>query len=155
MGRSERTVKWVKRNPVVTVATLAVALALALGATVSYLKYIDAQQQKGIAEVQKQEALKEADKAKKARDFLISIFRISETDILGGNVTAREIVADAEKRIPAEFADQPPVPNQPPFHSGLRNLFLAQVEQSLAHIGVDQARARRAVALQQGRYFGA
>src|SRR5262249_9113281 len=48
-----------------------------------------------------------AEKAKKARDFLVSIFRISETDALGGNITARQILADAEKRIPVEFADQP------------------------------------------------
>jgi len=36
----------------------------------------------------------------------VSIFRISETDTLGGNVTARQILADAEKRIPVEFANQ-------------------------------------------------
>ena len=37
----------------------------------------------------------------------MSIFRISETDVQGGNITARQILADAEKRIPVEFADQP------------------------------------------------
>src|SRR5262249_22794246 len=47
------------------------------------------------------------DKAKKARDFLVSILRISETDARGGNITARQILAEAEKRIPIEFADQP------------------------------------------------
>src|SRR5262249_21448615 len=48
-----------------------------------------------------------AEKATKARDFLVNIFRISETDALGGNITARQILADAERRIPEEFADQP------------------------------------------------
>ncbi len=36
----------------------------------------------------------------------MSIFRIAETDIQGENVTARQILADAEKRIHDEFADQ-------------------------------------------------
>jgi serine/threonine protein kinase/formylglycine-generating enzyme required for sulfatase activity len=100
VGRIERAVKWVKRNPVVTGAAAAVVLALAMGTGVSYLKYLDAEQQK-------QEAQKEAEKAKKARDFLVSIFRISETGAQGDNITARQILADAEKRIPEEFADQP------------------------------------------------
>jgi WD40 repeat protein len=39
VGRLERTGKWVKRNPVVAGAAVAVVLALATGATVSYLKY--------------------------------------------------------------------------------------------------------------------
>jgi WD40 repeat protein len=38
-GRLERAVKWVKRNPVVTGAAVAVLLALAVGATYGYLKY--------------------------------------------------------------------------------------------------------------------
>ena len=46
------------------------------------------------------------DKAKKARDFLVSIFRIK--DIQAGNTTtARQILNQAEQRIPVEFADQP------------------------------------------------
>src|SRR5262249_46387706 len=46
VGRLERAVKWVKRNPVLTAAAAAVLLALAAGATVSYLKYLDAEEQK-------------------------------------------------------------------------------------------------------------
>jgi formylglycine-generating enzyme required for sulfatase activity len=59
------------------------------------------------ADEKRKAAEQEADKARKARDFLVSIFRISETDALGGNITARQILADADKRIPVEFADQP------------------------------------------------
>jgi hypothetical protein len=69
-------------------------------------KYFDAEQQKGIALQNERKALQEADKAKKARDFLVSIFRISERGVQDGNTTAREILADAERRIPLEFADQ-------------------------------------------------
>ena len=48
----------------------------------------------------------EAAKARKARDFLVSIFRIK--DVQAGNATtARQILNLAEQRIPIEFADQP------------------------------------------------
>jgi WD40 repeat protein/serine/threonine protein kinase len=42
VGHVERAVKWVKRNPVVTGAALAVVMALGAGTTVSYLKYREA-----------------------------------------------------------------------------------------------------------------
>jgi formylglycine-generating enzyme required for sulfatase activity len=90
-----------------TGAVAAVALALAGGTTVSYLKFRDAEYHRSLAEGKQREALRQADRAKKARDFLVSIFRIAETDVQGGNVTARQILADAEKRIPIEFADNP------------------------------------------------
>jgi hypothetical protein len=99
VGRIERTVKWVQRNPVVTAAVLAVVLSLTL-ATVCCLKYLDAEQQRriaegkaldaeqqrqiaegkaldaeqqrGIAEGKAIEARQEAEKAKKDRDFLLA-----------------------------------------------------------------------------------
>jgi formylglycine-generating enzyme required for sulfatase activity len=110
VGGVERALKWVRRNKVVTGAALAVLLALVLGATMIYLKYLDAERQRGFAEDRRNDADQQkriADarrtKAEKAREFLASIFRISET----GNVTAKHILASAEKRIPVEFADQP------------------------------------------------
>lgn len=42
VGRLERAVKWVRRNPAPAAAALAVVLALTAGATVSYLKYREA-----------------------------------------------------------------------------------------------------------------
>src|SRR5262249_49180883 len=50
VGRVERAVKWVRRNPVVTGLATAVVLALTVGTTVGYLKYRDAEEQKGIAQ---------------------------------------------------------------------------------------------------------
>ncbi|MFO0805978.1 MAG: bifunctional serine/threonine-protein kinase/formylglycine-generating enzyme family protein [Gemmataceae bacterium] len=93
VGRLERAVKWVRRNPVVTGAAAAVVLALAAGTAVSYLKYRDARQA--------------AERANTAREFLVSIFRKAETDVKGGNVTVRQLLAEADARIPVEFADQP------------------------------------------------
>jgi formylglycine-generating enzyme required for sulfatase activity len=106
VGRLERAVKWVRRNPALTAAVVMVALALATGTTVSYLKYLEVEEQRGIALEQEAAARQEADKAKAARDFLVSILRVAETDSLGGNITARQILAKAEQRIPIEFADQ-------------------------------------------------
>jgi formylglycine-generating enzyme required for sulfatase activity len=103
VGAVERAVKWVRRRP----AVAALLLATLLGVAGIVWNYLDAERQKAVALKKEEEALKEADKAARARDFLVSIFRISETDALGGNITARQILADAEKRIPAEFADQP------------------------------------------------
>ncbi|HYT89453.1 MAG TPA: bifunctional serine/threonine-protein kinase/formylglycine-generating enzyme family protein [Gemmataceae bacterium] len=124
VGRIERAVKWVRRNPVVTGAAVAVVLALALGTTVSYLKYLDAEQQRGIAEGKEREARQEADKAKKARAFLVSIFEFSDAHGLRGTMTARQILDDAEKRIPEKFADQPE----------LQKELLADVERVFAKI---------------------
>jgi serine/threonine protein kinase/formylglycine-generating enzyme required for sulfatase activity len=118
---AEKVVRWAKRNPVVAGAGVAVLLALAAGTTVSYLKYLDAERhrafaetqqaeaerQAGIAQAEGKEARRQAEKAQKARDFLVSIFRISERDLRTGNITARQILADAERRIPTEFANQP------------------------------------------------
>src|SRR5262249_50415419 len=107
VGRLERAVKWVKRNPVLTGLALAVMLSLALGTTGSYLKYLDAEQQKGIALENEAVALKEADKANKARDFLVSIFKLSDRKGESGTLTARQILDHADKRLAVEFADQP------------------------------------------------
>jgi len=128
VGSLERAVKWVRRNPVVTGAAAAVVLALTVGTTVSYSKYRDAEEEKGVAQREREdaerqrkdaetqkaraegkerEALKEAEKALKAREFLVSIFKRAETDVKGGNVTVRQLLAEAETRIPVEFADQP------------------------------------------------
>ncbi len=96
ISRVERSAKWAKRRP---------ALAGLLG--VSLLALIALAMLSAIALRKENAARQEADKAKKARDFLISIFRISEKDIQAGNITARQILSDAERRIPKEFADQP------------------------------------------------
>src|SRR5262249_13420778 len=82
-------------------------LVFLAGFTGVFWQWRVAEKQTGIALVSEQEARQEAEKAKKARDFLVSIFQISERDVQGGNITARHILAEAERRIPVEFADQP------------------------------------------------
>jgi formylglycine-generating enzyme required for sulfatase activity len=105
VGRLERAVKWVKRNPVVTALAAAVVLALAVGTTVSTLKYLDAEQQK-------QEAQREAAKAARASTYLVSIFKLADAQGQRGTRTARQILDDAEKDIPEKFADQPALRDQ-------------------------------------------
>jgi formylglycine-generating enzyme required for sulfatase activity len=118
---AERLIRWSKRNPVVAGAVVAVFVALTVGTTVSYVKYREAEHNREIAEVQQEEAVRQAriavtkeqearrqaERAQKARDFLVSIFRISERDLRTGNITARQILAEAERRVPVEFAGQP------------------------------------------------
>ena len=113
VGRLERAVKWVTRNPAVTGLAAAVVLALALGTTGSYLKYCEAQEQRKHAE-------KEAEKAKKASEFLVSIFQKAETDVKGGNVTVRQLLAEADQEIPYKLADQPEL--QKELFAALRNV---------------------------------
>jgi serine/threonine protein kinase len=104
---AERLWRSCRRNPVVAGMAVAVVLALAIGATVSYLKYLDAEQQKGIAQEKEGVAHQEAAKATKARDFLVSIFKKAETNEKGGNSTVRQLLDDAGTEIPDKFADQP------------------------------------------------
>jgi formylglycine-generating enzyme required for sulfatase activity len=103
VGHVERAVKWARRRP----AVAALLLVSVLGVAGIVWKYLDAEQQRGLAESKKTEAVREADKAKKARDFLVSIFELSDAKGLRGTMTARQILEDAEKRIPRDFADQP------------------------------------------------
>jgi formylglycine-generating enzyme required for sulfatase activity/tRNA A-37 threonylcarbamoyl transferase component Bud32 len=107
VGAVERTAKWVRRNRVVTALVTAVLLVTLVGVAGVVWKYLDAERQKGIALENEVAAQKEAAKANKAREFLVSIFKKAQTDVKGGNVTVRELLAEAETDIPDKFADQP------------------------------------------------
>jgi formylglycine-generating enzyme required for sulfatase activity len=67
----------------------------------------DADEKRNAAEEKEAEARKEADKARKARDFLVRIFELSDPRTQTETLTPRQILDDAEKRIPRDFADQP------------------------------------------------
>src|SRR5579862_6491558 len=58
VGRVERAIKWVKRNPAVAGAMAAVLLALTAGTTVSYLKYRETEAALGVADEARDEAQK-------------------------------------------------------------------------------------------------
>lgn len=64
----ERSVKWVRRNPVPTVATSVVVLALLAGTLVSYAKYRDAKTQEQLAKDNEGEAKLQEGIAKKNAD---------------------------------------------------------------------------------------
>ena len=105
VGRVERAVKWVRRHPAVAALLAAVLLVDGAGRGGRRVEV----PRRGTAEGHRREAeaQHEADKAKKARDFLVSIFELSDANGQRGTMTARQILDDAEKRIPKEFADQP------------------------------------------------
>jgi formylglycine-generating enzyme required for sulfatase activity len=96
VGRVERAVKWAKRRPALA-ALLGVVLLALVGLTALSAVALD----------REQKSWQEAEKAKKARDFLVSIFELSDARTQTSALTPRQILDDAEKRIPKEFADQP------------------------------------------------
>jgi formylglycine-generating enzyme required for sulfatase activity len=107
VGTAERAVMWARRHRAITALAATVLLVAALGVAGIVWKYLDAERQKGIALRNEEAALKEAEKATKAREFLVRTFRKAETDEKGANVTVRQLLDEADSRIPVEFADQP------------------------------------------------
>jgi WD40 repeat protein len=65
VGRLERAVKWLKRNPVVAGAAAAVLLVTALGVAGIVWKYLEAEEQRGIAENRREDAEKQQQEAEK------------------------------------------------------------------------------------------
>jgi formylglycine-generating enzyme required for sulfatase activity len=103
VGAVERTWKWARRRPALAALLGVVLLALVSLAVLSgnlVAARNDADQKRKVAE-------QEADKARKARDFLVSIFKLTDRKGEGGTLTARQILDDADRRIALEFADQP------------------------------------------------
>ncbi len=95
VGRAERAWKWARRRPALT-ALLGVVLLAMVGLSALSVVALD----------REQKARREADKARKARDFLVRIFRIEDVQA-GNTTTARQIMSEAEQRIPIEFAAEP------------------------------------------------
>jgi formylglycine-generating enzyme required for sulfatase activity len=116
-GAAERTWKWARRRPALAALAGVVLLALVSLAVLSGNLIVlsgnlvaarsDAEKQAGIALRKEQEARQEADQAKKARDYLMSIIELLDTNAQRGTMTDRQILDDAEKRIPQQFSDQP------------------------------------------------
>jgi formylglycine-generating enzyme required for sulfatase activity len=105
VGAVERAVKWVRRHAAVAALAAAVLLVTVLGMAGIVWKYFD-------AEKQKQEAQRAAAKAERASDYLASIFELADASGQRGTVSARQILDDAEKSIPQQFADQPELRDQ-------------------------------------------
>ncbi len=71
IGRAERAIKWVRRNPVVAALLAAVLLSLGGGTVGIYLKYRDAVYQEGVAKHQEGVAkFQEGEATKKAKEAL-------------------------------------------------------------------------------------
>jgi hypothetical protein len=103
VGAVERTWKWARRRPALA-ALLGVVLLALVSLAVQSGNLVAARND---AVEKRQAAEQEADKARKARDFLVNIFKLAETDRKGRNVPVGQILDDAETQIPAQFADQP------------------------------------------------
>jgi formylglycine-generating enzyme required for sulfatase activity len=103
VGAVERTWKWARRRPALAALLGVVLLALVSLAVLSgnLVAARDDADAKRIA------AEKEADKARKARDFLVWIFELSDARTQTSTLTPRQILDYADKRIRRDFADQP------------------------------------------------
>ena len=95
------------RHAAISALTAAVLLMAVLGVAGVVWKYLDAEQQKRIAQGKEQEAKTEAAKAERASDYLVSIFELADANGPRGTMTPRQILDEAEERIPQQFADQP------------------------------------------------
>jgi NAD/NADP transhydrogenase alpha subunit len=83
VGAAELAWKWARRRPAVAALLGVVLLALVSLAVLSgnlVAARDDAEQKRKAAEEKEAEARKEADKARKSRDFLASIFDLSELE---------------------------------------------------------------------------
>jgi hypothetical protein len=111
----ERAVKWVKRRP---------ALAVLLGVTL--LALVTLVVLTANLAIARNAAQQEADKAKKARDFLASIFGLPELEEKQGTFSPFQLLDRAEKRILIEFAN----------HPELRADLLATLEGNRSRVGL-------------------
>jgi formylglycine-generating enzyme required for sulfatase activity len=117
VGAVERTWKWARRRPALAALVGVVVLALVSLAVLSgnlvlargdaEEKRQDAERKEQVARDKEAEARKEADKAKKARDFLASIFDLSELEKKQGTFSPFQLLDRAEQRLPLEFTDHP------------------------------------------------
>jgi formylglycine-generating enzyme required for sulfatase activity len=110
VGAVERAVKWARRRPALAALLGVVLLALVSLAVLSgnlVTARNDAEEKRKTAEEKEAEARQEADKAKKARDFLASIFDLSELEKKQGTFSPFQLLDRAEQRIPLEFAGHP------------------------------------------------
>ena len=150
-----------KRNRGLSAALAAAVLALLVGTGVSVWQAIvatraangEARQreeafkqtniaigQTSLAQEKERDAVKQADKAKKAQAFLASIFLLSDPDRPGETFTARQILDDAERRIPVEFAK----------HPELQGELLATIEGVYAKLQAQRAAGNAAGGARQG-----
>jgi formylglycine-generating enzyme required for sulfatase activity len=116
VGAVERTWKWARRRPalaalmgvlllaLVSLSVLSVSLVAARNDAEEKRK--DAEQKGQVAREKEAEAPKEADKATKARDFLASMFELSDQE-KQGYFTPFQLIDRAEQRLPTQFADYP------------------------------------------------
>jgi formylglycine-generating enzyme required for sulfatase activity len=110
VGAVKRTWKWARRRPAAAALLGVVLLALVSLAVLSGNLIVlsgNLVAARNDADEKRKAAEQEADKARKARDFLVRIFELSDANGQRGPMTARQILDDAEQRIPKEFADQP------------------------------------------------
>src|SRR5262249_61323517 len=100
VGAAERALKWARRRPALAALLGVVLLALVSLAVLSG----NLAAARSDADEKRQAAEKQADKAKKARDLLVSIFDLSDPEKQGA-FSPFQLLKKAEQRILIGFAD--------------------------------------------------
>jgi WD40 repeat protein/tRNA A-37 threonylcarbamoyl transferase component Bud32 len=76
VGTRERLVKWVRRNPVVAALLALVVLVSTAGGTLSYVKYLDAEEQRGIVEIKAREVEAKASEVREEAKAKLEVARL-------------------------------------------------------------------------------
>ncbi len=111
VGPAERLVKWVRRNRVVASLLGLVVAALVAGGTGIYVKYLDAETQRQLAETNARQARTEADEKEKALRKEQSARRELEEQLANGKVQLAQAAWDkGEPAVAREVLGQVPEP---------------------------------------------
>jgi tetratricopeptide (TPR) repeat protein/tRNA A-37 threonylcarbamoyl transferase component Bud32 len=116
VGPVDRAILWGRRNPMVAGLLALVVVSLVMGTTVSYLNYLDARTQEGIAQGNAQDAAREArearrqqeiaiaqqKRAEKARDRTLKVLDTMTSKITGDSLATQKEITAEQKNFLAE-----------------------------------------------------
>ena len=109
----QRLTRWAQREPIVAVLVAALLVISGVSAGLSIRAEElrgDAELAKNVAAVEAERARREADTARRVTDFLVGLFKVVDgSTFRGETITAREVLDQGFTRIDAELTDEPAI----------------------------------------------